>query len=93
MEEFFVFPEATPGSEPSWFGFPIAVRPEAPFSRNQATAWLEERNIATRLLFGGNLVLDNFGRFLARRSLKWYERHAAWIFPALDIRCHLSARK
>jgi CDP-6-deoxy-D-xylo-4-hexulose-3-dehydrase len=56
LEEFLILPEATPGSEPSWFGFPIAVRPEAPFSRNQATAWLEERNIATRLLFGGNLV-------------------------------------
>jgi len=56
LEEFLILPEATPGSEPSWFGFPIAVRLEAPFSRNQATAWLEERKIATRLLFGGNLV-------------------------------------
>lgn len=45
------------------------------------------------LTFGGNFVLDNAGRFLARRSLKWYERHAAWIFPALDIRCHLRVRK
>ena len=45
------------------------------------------------LTFGGNFFLDNAGRFLARRSLQWYERHAAWIFPALDIRCHLRARK
>jgi len=56
LAEFFVLPEATAGSEPSWFGFPIAVRPEAPFSRNQATRYLEDRKIATRLLFGGNLV-------------------------------------
>jgi CDP-6-deoxy-D-xylo-4-hexulose-3-dehydrase len=56
LEEFFVLPEATPGSEPSWFGFPIAVRPEAPFSRNQVVRQLESRKIATRLLFGGNLV-------------------------------------
>jgi CDP-6-deoxy-D-xylo-4-hexulose-3-dehydrase len=56
LEEFFILPEATPGSDPSWFGFPIAVRPEAPFSRNQATRYLEERKIGTRLLFGGNLV-------------------------------------
>ena len=56
LEEFFVLPEATTGAEPSWFGFPIAVRPDAPFSRNQATRYLEDRKIATRLLFGGNLA-------------------------------------
>jgi CDP-6-deoxy-D-xylo-4-hexulose-3-dehydrase len=56
LEEFFILPEATPGSDPSWFGVPIAVRPEAPFSRNQVTRYLEEHKIATRLLFGGNLV-------------------------------------
>ncbi|MGA8029533.1 MAG: lipopolysaccharide biosynthesis protein RfbH [Bryobacteraceae bacterium] len=56
LEEFFVLPEATPNSEPSWFGFPIAVRPGAPFNRNQVVAFLEERKIATRLLFGGNLL-------------------------------------
>jgi CDP-6-deoxy-D-xylo-4-hexulose-3-dehydrase len=56
LEEFFILPEATPGSEPSWFGFPIAVREGAPFTRNQVTQYLEERQIATRLLFGGNLV-------------------------------------
>jgi CDP-6-deoxy-D-xylo-4-hexulose-3-dehydrase len=56
LEQFFILPEATPGSEPSWFGFPIAVRPEAPFTRNDAVNFLETRKIATRLLFGGNLV-------------------------------------
>jgi CDP-6-deoxy-D-xylo-4-hexulose-3-dehydrase len=56
LEEFFVLPEATPGADPSWFGFPIAVRPGAPFSRNRVIHELEQRKIATRLLFGGNLV-------------------------------------
>lgn len=56
LEEFFILPEATPGSEPSWFGFPLAVRPEAPFTRNQVVRYLESCKIATRLLFGGNLV-------------------------------------
>ena len=49
--------------------------------------------VSVKLTFGGNFFLDNAGKFLARRSLTWYERHAAWIFPALDIRCHLRARK
>jgi CDP-6-deoxy-D-xylo-4-hexulose-3-dehydrase len=56
LEEFFILPEATAGSDPSWFGFPIAVRPGAPFARNQVTQALEERKVATRLLFGGNLT-------------------------------------
>jgi hypothetical protein len=43
--------------------------------------------------FGKNLVLDGTGRWLARRNLVWYERHAAWIFPAQDIRCRLKAQK
>ena len=56
LEAFFILPEATPGSEPSWFGFPLAVRPEAPFTRNQVVRYLEEHKIATRLLFGGNML-------------------------------------
>jgi len=56
LQNFFVLPEATPNSNPSWFGFPIYVRPEAPFTRDQAVRWLENHNIGTRLLFGGNLL-------------------------------------
>jgi CDP-6-deoxy-D-xylo-4-hexulose-3-dehydrase len=57
LSHLLIMPEATPGSEPSWFGYLIAVRPEAPFTRNQLTEYLERRhNIGTRLLFGGNLV-------------------------------------
>jgi CDP-4-dehydro-6-deoxyglucose reductase, E1 len=56
LEEFFILPEATAASDPSWFGFPIAVRPGAPFTRNEVTVFLETRKIATRLLFGGNLT-------------------------------------
>jgi CDP-6-deoxy-D-xylo-4-hexulose-3-dehydrase len=56
LEEYFILPQPTPGSEPSWFGFLIAVRPEAPFTRNDVIRELERRKIATRLLFGGNLA-------------------------------------
>ena len=56
LEEFFILPEATPHSQPSWFGFPIAVRREAPFSRNELICHLDQAKIDTRLLFGGNLT-------------------------------------
>ncbi len=52
----FVLPEATEGSDPSWFGFPLAVRPDAPFDRAAVLDFLNKRKIATRLLFGGNLT-------------------------------------
>jgi CDP-6-deoxy-D-xylo-4-hexulose-3-dehydrase len=56
LEEFFILPQATPGSDPSWFGFPISVREDAQLARSELTAYLEARKIGTRLLFGGNLV-------------------------------------
>lgn len=55
-EEFMILPEPTTGSEPSWFGFLITLRPQSPFSRNDLVGFIENRNIATRLLFGGNLL-------------------------------------
>jgi CDP-6-deoxy-D-xylo-4-hexulose-3-dehydrase len=51
-----VLPEATHGSDPSWFGFPIGVRTEAPFNREELIRALEGSKIGTRLLFGGNLL-------------------------------------
>ena len=56
LEEFFLLPQATPNSTPSWFGFPILVRPEAPFTRDDTVRWLEAHKIGTRLLFAGNLI-------------------------------------
>jgi len=56
LREFFVFPRATDGSDPSWFGFPLMVRSGAPFSRTELVTFLEQKKIASRMLFGGNLV-------------------------------------
>src|ERR1019366_9070860 len=55
-EKHLLLPEATPGSDPSWFGFPIGVKETAPFRRDDLTRALEEKKIGTRLLFGGNLL-------------------------------------
>jgi CDP-6-deoxy-D-xylo-4-hexulose-3-dehydrase len=56
LQDVLVLPEATANSEPSWFGFPIFVKEDAPFSRNDLVKHLEEKRIGTRLLFGGNLL-------------------------------------
>ena len=56
LAEHFILPEDTPRSDPSPFGFALAVRPEAAFSREDVVRFLERKGIATRLLFGGNLT-------------------------------------
>lgn len=56
LEKVLLLPDATPGSDPAWFGFPIGVREEAPFRRNDLIQALETNKIGTRLLFAGNLL-------------------------------------
>ncbi|WP_295456423.1 lipopolysaccharide biosynthesis protein RfbH [uncultured Thiodictyon sp.] len=55
-EEFLILPEPTPHSDPSWFGFPITLRPEAGRPRVDLLRHLDDHKIGTRLLFGGNLT-------------------------------------
>ena len=55
-EEFLQLPEATPNSDPSWFGFPITVKENSPVSRLDLLTYLDQQKIGTRLLFAGNLV-------------------------------------
>ncbi|MCL2623424.1 MAG: lipopolysaccharide biosynthesis protein RfbH [Planctomycetaceae bacterium] len=56
LEEFAILPEAAENSDPSWFGFLITLRGDAPFSRDQIVRYLESKNIQTRMLFAGNLL-------------------------------------
>ena len=51
-----ILPQATANSDPSWFGFPILVKDSAPYSRDEIVHYLEGNHIATRMLFGGNLI-------------------------------------
>ncbi|MBN8504386.1 MAG: lipopolysaccharide biosynthesis protein RfbH [Burkholderiales bacterium] len=54
--EFLVLPEATAHSEPSWFGFPLHLRPECGLQRVDLLRFLDQQRIGTRLLFAGNLT-------------------------------------
>lgn len=55
-EQFLILPKVLENSQQSWFGFPMTVKKEAPFTRNQLSDYLEENNIETRPIMGGNFV-------------------------------------
>ncbi len=69
LQDVFVLPEATPHSDPSWFGFPLLVREDAPFKRADVVSYLEDRKIATRPLFGGNLTRQPAYAGVAHRAV------------------------
>ena len=56
LADLLLLPEVTEKSNPSWFGFALTVKPGGPKTRNQIVQELNEAKIATRLLFGGNLL-------------------------------------
>jgi CDP-4-dehydro-6-deoxyglucose reductase, E1 len=56
LEEFLQLPEATPNSEPSWFGFPVVLKESAGVKRVDLLSYLNDHKIGTRLLFSGNLT-------------------------------------
>jgi CDP-6-deoxy-D-xylo-4-hexulose-3-dehydrase len=56
IEEYLQLPVAGENCDPSWFGFPIAVKPGSPFTRDQLTRELDSKKIGTRLVFAGNLL-------------------------------------
>jgi CDP-6-deoxy-D-xylo-4-hexulose-3-dehydrase len=55
-EKYLILPKATENSDPSWFAFPLTVRENSPFTRNDIIQHLESNNILTRMLFAGNLI-------------------------------------
>jgi CDP-6-deoxy-D-xylo-4-hexulose-3-dehydrase len=56
LQDHFILPVATEGSQPSWFGFAITLKDQSVITRNELIQKLNDRNIGTRLMFGGNLL-------------------------------------
>lgn len=56
FENYFILPKATNNSDPSWFGFPITIKENAPFTRIDLLNFLDKKKVGSRLLFAGNLT-------------------------------------
>lgn len=67
VSEFLELPEATPNSNPSWFGFPLTLKPEAGVTRVELTRFLDDNKIGSRLLFAGNLLKQPYFKGLDYR--------------------------
>jgi CDP-4-dehydro-6-deoxyglucose reductase, E1 len=91
LEDVLMLPVASEHADPSWFGFPVAVRESAPFTRDQLTRHLDNNKIATRLLFAGNLLRQPAYRDIEHRVVGSLENtdfvmnHVFWlgVFPGL----------
>jgi CDP-6-deoxy-D-xylo-4-hexulose-3-dehydrase len=69
LSSHYLLPKATPASDPSWFGFPIGVKPESGLTRDRVVRFLESRKVGTRLLFAGNLVRQPAYRDIEKRVI------------------------
>jgi CDP-4-dehydro-6-deoxyglucose reductase, E1 len=91
LEDVLMLPVATEGADPSWFGFPLGVRADAPFSRDQLVRALEAEKIGTRLMFAGNLLRQpayqeiEFRQIGALPNTDYVMRNVLWlgVFPGL----------
>lgn len=89
VEDLLILPEPAENSSPSWFGFMITLREETGLSRTQVTRTLEEANIQTRLLFGGNLLrqpcfdtirgTDAYRTASSLKNTDYVMNHSFWI--------------
>lgn len=87
----FVQPEATPKSDPSWFGFPITIRKDSSIERKELLAFLDEKRIGTRLMFAGNILRQPAYQLINSRTIgslensNWIMERGFWlgVYPGL----------
>jgi CDP-6-deoxy-D-xylo-4-hexulose-3-dehydrase len=92
VKEFFILPEATQNSQPSWFGFPLTIQENAHFHKNELTQFLSENGVDTRPIFAGNMTKQPYFQNLKYRKNEELENtdlvmnNSFWIgvYPGLD---------
>lgn len=88
-EEFFLLPEMIPGADVTWYAFPLVVRDDAPFHRNEMQMYLEDRGIQTRPVFTGNILRQPGFKTIARReSVRGYPDSDLVTRGGIVIGCH-----
>jgi len=93
LEEFIMLPEAEKNSDPSWFGFPISLRENNKFNRNDLLKYLDRNKIGTRLLFSGNLTKQPYMKEIQYKihgdlkNTDFVTKNTFWIglYPQLNI--------
>jgi CDP-6-deoxy-D-xylo-4-hexulose-3-dehydrase len=93
LEEFLLLPEAELNSDPSWFGFPLSLKINKKFNRNNLIKYLNENKIGTRLLFAGNVTKQPYMKGLNFRvsgdltNTDYVMENTFWIglYPGLTL--------
>jgi len=92
LDNFIILPKAEENSDPSWFGFPLSLKKDNKFNRNELINYLNENKIGTRLLFSGNLIKQpymknvNFKIFKELVNTDFVMENTFWIglYPGLS---------
>ena len=65
--DYILLPEEKSGTKHVWFGYPITVKPTAPFTRKDFVNFLEQKGIETRPIMAGNIP--------EQPAMKLFEHH------------------
>ena len=92
FSDLIILPEATKNSDPSWFGFPITIKPESRINRIDLLRFLDNHKIGTRLLFSGNIIRQpyfknlNYRIFSELTNTDVIMNHSFWlgVYPGIN---------